>query len=84
MDFDTWLVNKFCLSDSPYDWLLILVDKPFFQTHGMCFIFASMLAMFTYVLSQKLIENYYKACQDLTQKSISSFDKIIQKALKKK
>ncbi|MBR1438679.1 MAG: hypothetical protein IJ587_09105 [Synergistaceae bacterium] len=80
--FAMWCFNKYCQSDSPYDWLLTLVDKPFFQTHGMCLILAFIIAGLAYILPQKLVDSYYKACQNLVQNSISKSDKILQKALK--
>lgn len=81
--FVSWVISQFSNSEPIYEWLLAIVDKPFFTTHGMCIILALILVVFAFVLARELSQNYYKACQDLIQLSISKFDKIIQKALKK-
>ena len=79
----SWLIDCINGTEPIYDWLLAIMDKPFFITHGMCFVIILIFALFAFILARELTQNYYKACQDLIQLSISRFDKMIQNALKK-
>ena len=67
---------------SLYDMFATIIDKPFINTHGTCIILSIGACYFVYEAVHTLTQNYYRECQDMIQKSISSFDKTINKALK--